>query len=575
MTTLIQMNTKLKTILCRSQSWALASSVLAVSLVFLLALVSPSYSDTTSCPTGVTGLCTPGVFESATETVVETVETSGTGTTTTTTTTTETTTTTVTNEDSTNLLETGGGHVSGSKEGDMNQDWGGQGPGSIRNGATCGDLGTDKCAQITGSGNFTSTLGVPNTSATYRQTVNLSSFNFDRGGKTNYSIKVHKQDNADSITMSIRGIDGSTTSFTGNDTLSAAGVASGFQTYTGGFNFSGGLTSIIVEVAGKNFNAAIGPVFDDVTVNVLFNVVSTIVTETITTIEQFVALGTFDQETIDVATDIFENNDVGQNDLGEVTIEPIAGPEPENTGPTVESVEMEIQTEIEMPQITVEVDMPAPPTVEVQTAEQNVEVEIETEMQNDITDNMADATDNAQPEPAQEGGTNKGGSTAESTEESKPEPETKVSESGPKEESESESASVDESEESEEVEVAESKPEPKPTTKTKVEKKQAKPKTKSEKKQEAKQKAASKIVKKMGDKGRYDDSNQIKTLVVMQVLGNTKSFFANQAQIPDVPNFFNASRVPDAQISDNNAAAYFMIGGSNAAHNALVESQYK
>ena len=65
-------------------------------------------------------------------------------------------------------------------------------------------------------------------------------------------------------------------------------------------------------------------------------------------------------------------------------------------------------------------------------------------------------------------------------------------------------------------------------------KKETKPKSKAEKKQEAKQKAANKIVKKMGDKGRYDDANQMKTLVVMQVLGDTKSFFDNQAQLQDI-----------------------------------------
>ena len=43
--------------------------------------------------------------------------------------------------------------------GDMTSDWGGQGSGGIRNGATCGDLGTDKCAELLGSGSFTSTLG--------------------------------------------------------------------------------------------------------------------------------------------------------------------------------------------------------------------------------------------------------------------------------------------------------------------------------------------------------------------------------------------------------------------------------
>ena len=51
-------------------------------------------ADGTNCPSGVVGLCTPGTFESAIETVTETSETSGTGTTTTTTTTTDTTTTT-------------------------------------------------------------------------------------------------------------------------------------------------------------------------------------------------------------------------------------------------------------------------------------------------------------------------------------------------------------------------------------------------------------------------------------------------------------------------------------------------
>ena len=79
----------------------------------------------------------------------------------------------------------------------------------------------------------------------------------------------------------------------------------------------------------------------------------------------------------------------------------------------------------------------------------------------------------------------------------------------------------------------------------------------------------------MGDKGRYDDSNQVKTLVVMQVLGNTKTFFDNQVQLPDTQNFFDGSRVPDAQISDNNTAAYFMIGGSNAKMDALTDLQYR
>ena len=92
--------------------------------------------------------------------------------------------------------------------------------------------------------------------------------------------------------------------------------------------------------------------------------------------------------------------------------------------------------------------------------------------------------------------------------------------------------------------------------------------------QSAKQKVASKIVKNMGDKGRYDETNQLKTLVVMQVLGNTKTFFDTQKALQDTENFFETTTVPDNTISDSNYAQYIMFGGSDAAHNALVDSQY-
>ena len=78
----------------------------------------------------------------------------------------------------------------------------------------------------------------------------------------------------------------------------------------------------------------------------------------------------------------------------------------------------------------------------------------------------------------------------------------------------------------------------------------------------------------MGDKGRYDETNQIKTLVVMQVLGNTKTFFDTQKTLQDTENFFDLTTVPDGVISDSNYAQYILFGGSDAAHSALVDSQY-
>jgi len=526
-------------------------------------------ADGTNCASGVIGLCTPGTFESSTSTIVETTQNDGTGTTTTTTTTTDTTTTTVTNPETGDLLTDTKVNEMGRNQrfgGDMTSDWGGQGSAKIRNGATCGDLGTDKCAELTGGGSFTSTLGQAGVGTTYKQIINMTHSSIDpsidRGGQVAWSIRVEKRDASDSLHFRIAKTDGTTAVLVGNETLSAAGAAAITNTlFQGNFDFSGAITTkLTIEVSGRDINLAIGPLFDDVTVNVLYNVVNTIVTETITTIEQFVALGTFDQETIDVATDIFENNNIVETDTG-LSIEPIEEPTSESS---YESVSAEI-TEMVAPELqapTIEVSVVEPQSVEIQVETQNVETEMQTEMNNDSTNDVAPTGGLASNEDSPQEG---GGSVSSGEQDEKPEPAaTAAEEAEPEEEAQSGPSSV-----------KEKKEEPKEQPKKVAEKKVEKPKTKVEKKQEAKEKAASKIVKKMGDKGRYDDSNQLKTLVVMQVLGNTKTFFDNQTQLQDTAGFFDNRTVPDNVISDNNYSAYIMFGGSDAAHNALTESQYR
>jgi len=527
-------------------------------------------ADGTNCASGVIGLCTPGTFESSTETVTETTQNDGTGTTTTTTTTTDTTTTTVTNPETGDLLTDTKVNEMGRNQrfgGDMTSDWGGQGSAKIRNGATCGDLGTDKCAELTGGGSFTSTLGQGGVGTTYKQIINMTHSSIDpsidRGGQVAWSIRVEKRDASDSLHFRIAKTDGTTAVLVGNETLSAAGAAAITNTlFQGNFDFSGAITTkLTIEVSGRDINLAIGPLFDDVTVNVLYNVVNTIVTQTITTIEQFVALGTFDQETIDVATEIFANNNVVETDVG-LSIEPIEEPTSESS---YESVAVEINTEMVAPELqapTIEVSVVEPQSVEIQVETQNVETEMQTEMNNDSTNDVAPSGGLASNEDSPQEG---GGSVSSGKQDEKPEPAaTAAEEAEPEEEAQSGPSSV-----------KEKKEEPKEQPKKVAEKKVEKPKTKVEKKQEAKEKAASKIVKKMGDKGRYDDNNQLKTLVVMQVLGNTKTFFDNQTQLQDTPGFFNNRTVPDTAISDNNYSAYIMFGGSDAAHNALTDSQYR
>ena len=102
-----------------------------------------------------------------------------------------------------------------------------------------------------------------------------------------------------------------------------------------------------------------------------------------------------------------------------------------------------------------------------------------------------------------------------------------------------------------------------------------KPQPKKMTKAQAKQKVGQKIVKDMGDTKRYEGSNQIRTIVVMQVLGGQKDFFNAQIQLKDTPNFFSNAKIPDNNISDNNYTSYFLFGGSDSDHNDLIESQYR
>tara|TARA_A100001515_G_scaffold69454_1_gene55221 strand:+ start:203 stop:1663 length:1461 start_codon:yes stop_codon:yes gene_type:complete len=485
-------------------------------------LVCLSFSSkAVDCSTTTVGLCDPVVEEIILDEVItEEIEFQSDGILTTTTTETTIQTTTVTNEDSGDLLDGDNNFVTSSKEGDMDIDWGGQGPASMRSGSYCNNLGTDKCAEITGSGNSTSTMGVSGMGTTFIQTVNVSEINTKYGGEVKYSIEVDKQDAQDSIYMHITGKDGQTNVFSGTDILSASGTASGYQTYESSFDFGGSLTSIIIEVGGRDINLAVGPLFDDVSINILYNTISTIVTQQITSVEMFVALNIdAPEEIINVVEDIFETNEPIQTDNG-ITFEPITIDEP-----TYETVELEIQ-EIEINEIEVEV------------AEIEMEIEAELEMPEPIEETPEEMQD----EPVEETNNESDNDLQEETENKE-----SISEV---EENEDKSSDMEEAEDKNQD--------------NKVE-------TKENKKEEA----AKKIVKKMGDKGKYDSANQTKTLIVMQVLGNSKTFFDSQKQLQDTVGFFTDKTLPDAVINDNNLASYFLFVGSDGLMNEMIESQWQ
>jgi hypothetical protein len=343
-------------------------------------------------------------------------------------------------------------------------------------------------------------------------------------------------------------------------------LASGFQEYSGGFDFAGTITKIIVEVGGRDINLAIGPLFDDVSINVLYNVVNTIITEHILSVEMWVSYGgSTETEVIDIVENIFEHNDVIDAPGDDMYFEPeFDEPDMEMSYETVEyememDFEVDFEMDFEMPNIDIE-------DIEIATIEYEMEMEMEMEL---------DMPDMEMPEPDIEPDmeTEVGPKTETATE---PEPETEEINDEPIEE-------IDEPAEEPAENVAE-EPETEESTSEASEDEGSeedmdKPKNKTEPKKEIKkqqkEKAAKKIVKKMGDKGKYDSANQTKTLIVMQVLGDTKTFFETQQALEDRLGFFTDIILPDTTISDNNIAAYLLFAGSDGLMNDMVESQWQ
>ena len=509
----------------------LRSTLLVVLLCFF-------YSNLKAeCTTETLGLCTPGTTTESS--ITETID------------------TIIQNLDSGDLLDADNGYVVNSKDGSMDSDWGGEGPATMPSGDSCYELGIDKCAGITGAGDTTSNMGVKGMGTTFTQTIDISDLTIDKGGEVRYTIEVDKQDSQDRIYMHVTGRNGSTLVFSGTDILSETGAATGYQSYYGNFNFAGSLNTIIVEIGGRDINLAIGPLFDDVSINVFYNVVSTIVTQHIQSIEEFLTLD-YEQDMNQVAESIFENNDV-TNDFN---FEPIDKPMDEFSYESVETEMQEFEMEYKMEfDVDMQMDMPSIITtmpemntetpMEMTMASIEMELDMQMEMEVDIEPTTEEPTMDMQKtmedEPTME--TNMD-AEPEQTEEPKQEVKEEIQEPEPKE--------IEQ--------VAEEEPEP-----------EVKEEIKEEPKPEpsAKQKAATKIVKDMGDKGRYEENNQLKTLIVMQVLGNTKSFFETQMALQDTVGFFTDTTLPDNIISDNNMASYLMITDSNGTFNQIVDSQYQ
>ena len=353
------------------------------------------------------------------------------------------------------------------------------------------------------------------------------------------------------------------------------------QTETGTLHINSGniVASGQITIEGRdlgNWGGYYGPRFNNVFTTFVYNDIvrqtttDTTYTDLITTVGCDV-LNTCEEDIAQLLTTTIDLTPDTTTEVAELTIEPIAapvdtGPAPtENVGTSMAEL---TPAPIEMPTIQAPV-MAAP--VQSFSPEASVETEIQAEISNDI---------GASIDTPIAAGPSEGGGSTQTTPEPGPEPATETATSEPEPEPETTTAKAEPEAKAAPEKVSNEKTESKsaPVKKQTAKKEQkAAPKkmTKKQQKRKAKQKAAKKIVKKMGDKGKYEGGNQLKTLVIMSVLGNSREFFSAQKMLPDTPGFFQSTRVPDTQITDNSAAAYYMIGGSSAVMNQLIESQYK
>lgn len=290
-----------------------------------------------------------------------------------------------------------------------------------------------------------------------------------------------------------------------------------------------------------------------------------------------------EMEVVDIINDIIETELPPDTSVTDVSIEVVPVEQPTEMASLEISVETEINTELELPSMTVDTNTPQP-EVNIEVADVSSELEMEMNVNADTTSESMESTQSevsesgantqdtssegsestTEGESTEQAGESEGevdGNNTSSNEETSEETQTANDDSG--EEESSSDAGPDRVDNSKKAEASSNKG----NDKNKSPKKSVK--------KVSKQKAAKKILSKMGDKGRYDSTNQLKTLIVMNVLGNQKSFIDPTKVIPDTPGFFTDKSIPDSNLSDNNYTSYFLFGGDDASHNALINSQYK
>ena len=476
------------------------------------------------------------------------------------------TTTTIENKTTGDILHADQGLVGNTKHGDMDYDWGGLGPASMHSTCPSSEIGSGKCAEITGS-----------TLTTFDQYVNISDFHITDGGALDWELSMHFYDTQDSAYFQTKGYSDNVLQWdTGELNLQNNNNAT---TYTGSYDFDNSLDRVFVRIGGvDNTNLARGPLFDDVSYIVNYNVITTSVQTWIEIVQpmqmeesiQLELMETYENATVEeqqeMETQMQDMDMVMHFDLEPTSsmdnMNDIQGmPETLSAG-VVEGMFQDMDMgEVSMQDVMVE--------VEAMVEEiQNIGMDVETVAVKMPEQEMQVVIDNVEP-------------IDEPTEEPKieaPEPQT-IEESNAEEETttsdtmEVKEVAKEQDKPQEEEKVAEEeKPQEKTVAKeTDEEKPKETVEEKPTKEQEQKQKKAKQII--AGLPNSYDPVSQITTLALVNALGPDISTYQNVATVVQ-PTWYVAEEIYTDVILPDPLGNYISVR-SNLQIEKMIGQQYE
>jgi hypothetical protein len=497
------------------------------------------------------------------------------------------------NQTTGDILHADQGLVGNTKEGDMDSDWGGIGPAKMHSTCPSQEIGSGKCAEITGS-----------TLTTFDQYVDISNFHITQGGALDWELSMHFYDTEDSAYFQTKGYSNNVLQWdTGEINLQNNNNAT---TYTGSYDFDNSLDRVFVRVGGvDNTNLATGPLFDNVSYTVNYNVITTVVNTWIEIVQpmqmqesiQLELMDTYESATVEeqqeMETEMQNMDTVMHFDLKPTismgSMDDVQGmPETLSVG-VVEGLFQDVDMgEMSMQEVMVEVETMVEEiqnigmeveTVAVKMPEQELEVVINNvePMSEPVEEPKIEAPEPKPVEVAQEE-VKETVEVADKPMQTTPEVKEEVKEESSSEEETATSNTVKvkkvakEQDKPKEEKVAKEEPKEKPVAK---EVNEEKPKEtveeKPTKEQEKKQEKANQII--AGLPNSYDPVSQITTLALVNALGPNITTYQNAATVVQ-PTWYVSEDIYTDSIMPDPLGSYLSVR-SNLQIEKMIGQQYE